>query len=446
MRAYLAGAALVLLAACAHASTAPAPSASATVAADTGRIGYVRMDDLVKKHPLYGQLAQIDDSIAALDLSTLAPSAVAAGPQLAQEEARLNAQLNAAAKRTNDVLQAKGQQYQARENAAIAAALAAAGTPSGPSVGDVRNQMESTGAAQVAGVDAQAAKNLDDYQRQLEAQDRAQVDALQQTLAARADRTYRARAEEFTAKEAALSLKLANDDAAERLSLRTKLTSLALDDAARDDANKALAALDAREADALAAQRNTDGQQLATLQQQLRDQIAAQMQKEVPAIHARSVARYQERAVQLHQQFAAQNGPLIVSNVNGRPVETVNPNLPPDLRRRIAKLHADYTSAYQNDAKSTIADFQKTRADLSRRYAELHGTDVASAQGAQAEMAALQKKRADLYGEMVAQIGREVKTIAAQRGISVVVSDVAAPAGGIDLTDDAMKDIETLHE
>jgi Skp family chaperone for outer membrane proteins len=93
-----------------------------------------------------------------------------------------------------------------------------------------------------------------------------------------------------------------------------------------------------------------------------------------------------------------------------------------------------------------VADFNTTRADLAHRYALLNGTDQSATLSAQAEIVSLQKKRADLYAEMVAQIGREVKTIAQQRGISVVVSDVAAPAGGVDLTDDAMKDIETLHE
>jgi hypothetical protein len=47
---------------------------------------------------------------------------------------------------------------------------------------------------------------------------------------------------------------------------------------------------------------------------------------------------------------------------------------------------------------------------------------------------------------MVAQIGREVKVLAEQRGINVVVSDIVAPAGGVDLTADAEKDIESLHE
>jgi hypothetical protein len=61
-------------------------------------------------------------------------------------------------------------------------------------------------------------------------------------------------------------------------------------------------------------------------------------------------------------------------------------------------------------------------------------------------MQSLSRKRADLYGQMVAQIGREVRLLAQARGISVVVTDPVANAGGIDLTTDAMKDIESLHE
>jgi hypothetical protein len=439
MRPLLAAVALLALASCAHASTtAPAPTPT-----PNGEVGYVRMDELVKKHPLYGQLAQYDTNIAALNLDALVPHALAAGPELKREEAALNAQLNAAAKRTNDLLNAKGREYQQRENAAIAAALAQAHAPNGPSVGSVQGQMEATARGQVANVNAQAQSDLDAYRKQLEQQDMAQIGAAQRTLAARADRTYRAKAEELTAKEAALSLKLASDDSAERLSLRTKLTSLALDDADRDEANKELAALDQKEADALAAQRNTDAQTLATLQTQLRAQIATEMQTQVAPIRARSLARYRERVAELHNEFGPQGGPLIAGGPHAGPATA---NLPPDLRSRILKLHADYTAAFQHDARSTIADFNKTRTDLSRRYALLHGTDAAASASAQAEIVSLEKKRADLYAEMVAQIGREVKTVALQRGISVVVSDVAAPAGGIDLTDDAMKDIETLHE
>lgn len=401
------------------------------------------MDDLVRKHPLYGQLAQYNANIEALNLSAIVPSVLAAGPDLKREEARLEAQLDAAAKRTDALLAAKGKSYQDRENAAIAAALRGAGAPSGPSVAGIQSQMEGTAQSQAAGAGAQAQRDLDAYRKQLEAQDMAQITAAQHTLAARADRTYRARGDELNATEASLSLLLANADAAERLSLRTRLSSLALDDAARDEANKALAALDRKEADTLAAARNRDAQTLAALQTQLRGGIETDMHKQVAQIQARSVQRFHERAGQLRTQFTPGSGPLIATSPNGAP--QLSPNLPPALRARIAQLHADYTQAFQNDAKATIADFQKTRSDLTRRYAQLTGTDAAATQSAQLEIRSLQKKRDDLYGQMVAQIDREVKTIAQAHGVSTVVSTVA-PAGGVDLTGDAMKDIETLHE
>jgi hypothetical protein len=440
MRALLALAACGLLAGCAHGpSSAAAPAASPAAE----RVGYVNMDDLVKKHPLYGQLAQYDANIQALNLNALVPHALAAGPELAREQKRLDAELAAAAQHTNALLQTKGKAYQDRENAAIAAALRGSDVRGGPSVAAIQSQMEGTARTQAAGAGAQAQRDLDAYRKQLEAQDAAQIAAAQQTLAARADRTYRAKGDELSARESALSLQLANADAAERLSLRTRLSSLALDDAARDAANAQLQALDRKEGDALAVMRNRDAQTLAALQEQLRAEIRGRMQGQVAQIRQRSVQRFRERSEQLRTQFGPANGPLIAGASTGAP--TVNPNLPPALRARIAALHADYLQAYRADAKQTIADFQKTRADLSRRYAQLSGTDAAAAQSAQLEIMSLQKKRDDLYQQMVAQIDREVKTIAQQRGVSVVVSTLA-PAGGVDLTDDAMKDIETLHE
>lgn len=431
--------ACALLAACARGGApAPAPSAPAG-----GRIGYVRMDDLVKKHPLFGQLAQYDANIQALSLSDLVPRPLAAGPELKAEEDRLQAQLAAAAQRTQALLAAKSKSYQARENEAIAAALRGAGATGGPSVAAIQAQMEGTARTQAAGAGAQAQRDLDAYRKQLEAQDSAQITAAEHTLESRADRTYHAKVDELNAKESALSLLLANADAGQRLSLRTRLSSLALDDAARTDANDQLAALDRKEGDAVAALHNQDSQTLAALQTQLRAQVQRDMNSQVGAIRQRSLARYRERSDQLRGEFGPSNGPLIASSPNGPPA--VNSNLPPALRQRIGQLHADYTQAFQADAKQTIADFNKTRSDLQARYAQLTGTDAAATQSAQLEIQSLEKKRQDLYAQMVAQINREVKTIAQARGVSTVVSTVA-PAGGVDLTGDAMKDIETLHE
>jgi hypothetical protein len=434
---------VVLLAGCSGSGSsvhaAPTPSGN-------GLVGYIRMDAVLKVHPLYGQLAEYDANIEALNLGTLVPHALAAGPQLAREDAQLNAQLQAAAQRTNAILQAKGKQYEDRENAAIAAAMRqAASSGGGTTVGAVAAQMESTAHGQVVGAAAQAQRDLESYRQQLQAEDTAQIQAAQKTLAARAERAYRAKQDALNAQESALSLDLARQDAAQRLTLRTKLSSLAMDDTERDNVNAELDGLDKKESDTLTAQHAKDAATLAALQTQLQSQITTDMQQQVAQIHARSLQRYQERGRELQQQFAVPNGPLITTIQNGKPVTAVNPNLPPDLRRRIAQLHADYTKAFQTDAQTTIADFNKTRADLSQRYATLHGLGVGATASTQREIVSLQRKREELYDQMVAQIGREVKAIALERGVSVVVQ-AEAPAGGIDLTDAAMKDIESLHE
>jgi Skp family chaperone for outer membrane proteins len=168
------------------------------------------------------------------------------------------------------------------------------------------------------------------------------------------------------------------------------------------------------------------------------------LRAQVAPIHARSQARFLAREAQLRTQFSAPAGPLIAAN--GKNGAVVNPNLPPALREKIAHLHDDYAKAFQHDAGATIADFKKTREMLKKRYDALTGMNDEAARDVAGEIASLQRKREELYDQMVAQIGREVQTVARAHGVSVVVSDVAAAAGGIDLTADAKKDIETLHE
>jgi len=64
-------------------------------------IGYVRLEDVVKKHPLYGQLSQIDSNIDALSLRTLAPSVPKTGAEIARETTELNRELEASRERAN---------------------------------------------------------------------------------------------------------------------------------------------------------------------------------------------------------------------------------------------------------------------------------------------------------------------------------------------------------
>lgn len=442
MKAAVSLATLALVLAGCNSSAPPATSASAGTPA---AVGYVRMDELIKKHPLYPQLARYDADIAALNLTTIVPQAVAAGPDLARREAELERELDAAGKRTNALLQQKSKEYQEREQVAIAAALRQAGA-GGTSVPEVAAQMEHTAQGQVASAAVQAQRDLDTYRQQLETQDDGEIASLQQSLEARADRTYRATADELSAQEAALSLKLATDDAPERLTLRTKLASLALDDATRKQAEDRLAALDKKESDQLNALHARDQQTLASLQAQLRADVQRDLTQQTAQIHARSLGRLRAREAELRSQFTAPSGPLITTMENGKPVTQVNPSLPPALRERIERLHADYMQAFQRDADATVADFNRMRDDLRKRYDALNGLDDDAARSAQGEILALQRKRGDLYDQMVAQIERDVKTVAQQRGISVVVTSVAPTAGGVDLTPDAMKDIEAMHE
>jgi hypothetical protein len=441
IRPLAAAAAVVVLAACGHGNGAPAPAASGS-----GTVGYVRMEELVQKHPLYDQLARYDRSIDAFNLTSVAPQVANTDPHLAQREAALQKELRDAADRTQKLLAEKQQQYQQQEAAAIAAAMRGAGQ-TGPSAAQIAGSVNATAQQQQSGVAAQARRDLDSYRKTLQKQDQAQIAAAQKALTDRADRTYRAKADELQSKESALSLKLASEDAGQRLALRTKLSSLALDDTAREDAQKQLTALDRREADALAALRNRDQQTLSALQAQLHDQVQTDMNAQVAAIQKRSMGSLTQRQASLVRQVTTVQAPVVRSNVvNGRVQQQINPNLPPALRSRIEQLHNDYQKRFQDDAKTTIADFEKTRQDLSRRYALLHGIDAGSQREAQSQIASLRKKRDGLYDQMVAQIDREVKLIAQQRGISVVLTNVVAPAGGVDLTPDALKDIESLHE
>ena len=76
------------------------------------------MDAVVKQHPLYGQLSQLDDAIAAINLSATAPHVPLSAAQIASETAQLNRQLRDAQNRANKILAAKAARLrQARRQA-----------------------------------------------------------------------------------------------------------------------------------------------------------------------------------------------------------------------------------------------------------------------------------------------------------------------------------------
>lgn len=410
-----------------------------------GTVGYVRMRDLITKHPLYAQLSKYDEDIAALQLRSVGGADVAtSGSELQKQEGVLQQELSAAVERTRNQIKQKQIEYQARENEAIRAALAAAGGNMPQSAGAIAAQIQTTSNEQAQDVARQAQANLGTFRNETIAQDKAAVNALSRSLTERADRTYRAKAEEFREKESAFALSEANADAAQRLSLRTKVSNLPLDDASRKEITDQLSALDRKEADALAAMRNRDQAALATLQTQLRSQTTAQYTKEVSSIHERTNAKLHDRATQTQTALVKQLGGPVAGAAGGSGGAPAT--MSSDMKAKLLALHKKYQGDFQRDADQTIKDFNKTKEDLTRRFAEIHGVDVGAQGDVARQIQSLQKQRDELYDEIMAQIEREVRIVAEKRAIGVVFGNIIAPANGVDLTNDVANDLESLHE
>jgi ElaB/YqjD/DUF883 family membrane-anchored ribosome-binding protein len=416
---------------------------NASAARDSGAVGYVRMDDLLKKHPLYGQLARLDDDMQAIRLKAVGESLSHSGDDIAREQAELQRELDQAVQRTKKALADEQADYSKREQAAIAAAMAAAGGVSGAGGGAIVGGMNRQAQAQAQSAAASAQANFQAYRQQLLDQDTRTFDALQDSLNERAERSYRAKAAELQKNEADFALQQATADAAERLSLQAKLDDLALDQAARADVKAQLDALERKESGALTALKERDAATLAALQNQLHDQMKSELEAQAAALRKQTSAKLDERAQQMRRSLVGQLGGAPLQNGAGAAAPA---SVPPGMRARLDALHRQYQQDFDRDAQQTIAEFQKTRGELARRYQALHGDDAQAQAGAQKQLDALQKQRGELYAQMVSQIESEVRTIAQKRGVSVVFSQVVAPAGGVDLTGEAAKDVEGLHE
>jgi hypothetical protein len=300
MRSSKAAALLFAAAAIAVAGCAREPSANDPTVRG---IGYVRVTDVLKKHPLYPQLSQIQDAIDALGLKSLGPGAVPrTGPQIAAQTKELNRELQQAQDRANAILRRKQQDYQAREQAAIRAALAAAGA--GTNGTQPVQQMQNVSAAQAQQVTAQANADFQTYQQSVIAQDNAAVQQISRQLSARADQSYRQKATELQEKESQLSLELSQQDASKRLDLRMKLNSLALPDAQRKQYRDQLAQIDKNEAAIVAQQRAQDQKTLAAYQKQLQQQTSAQIAAQAAKVHDATRAKLASRRNEVSQQVS----------------------------------------------------------------------------------------------------------------------------------------------
>jgi len=400
-------------------------------------IGYVRLDDVLKKHPLYPQLAQITDSIDALSLHALGSNAVPhTSVQVATETRQLNAELLAAQGRANAILRQKQMDYARREQAAISAALGAAGA--GTNGSQAASAMQSVSSQQAQQVAAAANRDFAQYQQNVIGESNTALSTIGRQLNDRANRAYAQRATQLQERESQLSLELSQADASKRLQLRMRLNNLALPDADRKSLRDQLAALDRQEADAVNAQRARAHPTLAAYRVQLRSQMQPALGAEVAKVHAPTQSKLLSRRNEVSQQVSSQ--------LQGLRPAPIPQNLPASTKARIAGIDRSFKQQFRADAQQTIAQYQATKAELDARYAQLQGADVSATELAGGQLSQLQRQRDNLYQKIVDQIRHDAGSVAAKRGLNVVFVNVKAAPGGIDLTDDVAKDIESLHE
>ncbi|HVR47730.1 MAG TPA: hypothetical protein VMT95_13955 [Candidatus Binatia bacterium] len=394
--------------------------------------GYVRLDEVVKHHPLYAQLSQLDDAIAAIDLRYAGPQVPLGAKQMAAQTAELNRELRAAQIRANKVLAQKQHDYEVRENQAVQSALAAAGVHGEGALAAAQMSNQSAQQAQQA---AQAA-NSDymAYQQNVVAQDNAASSSVARQLQAQAEQKYRAKAEQLQQGETDLSLRLTQQDATQRLAIKMRLSNLAMDPAARKQAESQLADINAKEAGEVAAQRNADAETLRAYRAQLDKETGASIRSQVGSIQSQTTAKLSEHRNE------------VTAQLRGIGPAAPPPNLSPNVQAQIAKIHRQFVGQFQADAKKTIQEYNETKSDLDQQFAALHGADVGATGAAGKELVSLRKRRGDLYAQIVGQVQRDAAHIAQDRGFSIVFVNIDAAAGGYDLTNQVIKDVESQHE
>jgi len=394
--------------------------------------GYVRLDEVVKHHPLYPQLSQLEQAIAAIDLSSLRPKVPLSAKEITAQTADLNRQLRDAGVRANKILAQKQRDYARREQQAVGAALAAAGIKGAGAI--AAQQMSGSSAQQQQQATNAANADLMAYQQSVIAQDNAASSSIERQLQAQAAQKYRAKAEQLQQNETDLSLRLTQQDAASRLAIKMRLSNLALDPSARKQAESQLAAINAKEAQQLDAQRSADAATLRAYRAQLDRETGAAVQSQVGAIAAQTRVKLDQHRNEVGSQLKNLGPPALPSNLS------------PGVQAKLAAIHRQFVGQFQADANKTIAEYNDTKSDLDRQFAALHGADV-GATGAEAkELSSLRKRHADLYSQIVTQVERDATKIAKDQGYSIVFVNIWAAAGGYDLTNQVIKDVESQHE
>jgi hypothetical protein len=344
------------------------------VAAAPGQhsVAFADLAQLVRAHPLYGVLRQYDREIAALR-STMNVTA-ASGPAESRHVAPPRIPVAAVAAPDG-----------ARERRATNAALA-------PQSGD---------------------DELGAFSHDVTRETDASLAAYRTALATRVDRAYAARAQQLREKELTRAFDVEREDAGQRLSLRLKLADLHLTAPTRSRLAAKLAALDARERDAVAAVRRSDAAILAAYR--------TQVERAAAAAEAAMATELREKGganVAIRRNVAqAASGP-----------HTALPN----LRSQAAAFERD--GRVQSGDADVHGAMAAASASIATRFAQLRAADSQSTREISAQIAQLRQARAALYRRIVDEIRQDARAAAQERHVASVRFDAPRSAGSLDLT------------
>lgn len=352
---------------------------------DATPVGFVDLPRLLAVHPLHKVLDAYDREIGALRDTRAVPG-------LADPAARAGA---AATSLRRDAAQAQDQVQR----------IASAG-------GARYRALEAHALSAVAASRYGRINAMDAYVDALARETGANVRAYETAIAQQTARALAARQLQLREKELALAYALAQRDAGARLMLRAKLADVRLPYAKRAPLEVELAALSRRESAAVAALHAQNAAELARYRQQLGREAAAAGAQMASQLRSKADANLAMRRNVLRAAGSAQ--------------------VVPDLPARLATLSSSYRLG--SDAAAIGGSFRAAATSLPQRFARLAETDRASRAEAAAQLANLQRDRAELYRAMVAQIVRDAQRLGRERGLRNVVVSASRPRSGVDLT------------
>ena len=138
-----------------------------------------------------------------------------------------------------------------------------------------------------------------------------------------------------------------------------RLSNLAMDPAARKQAQSQLSALAAKEAVQVVAMRDADNATLRAYKAQLDRETSSGIATQTGAIAAQTRAKLEEHRNDVGAQLHGLAPAPAVQNVS------------PGVRAQIAGIQKKYAAQFQADAAKTIAQYQATKNDLDRQFAAL---------------------------------------------------------------------------